>query len=74
MRIKIYGTGTSGHQVTKTFITRFLNKADVQFQLEEITDVDEFLKNKIHSVPTVDIDDEKRFELKKASHKAIKHD
>ncbi len=56
MNIKIYGTGTSGHQMVYVTLQRYLEKAEIQFQIEEINNVDEFLRLKIESIPAILVD------------------
>lgn len=63
--IKIYGTKTSRFQLTKDFITKFLDKAKVDYQLEEISDIQKFLQNNINSIPAVQIDNETAIPLNK---------
>ncbi len=65
INLKIYGTGTSGHELVKATIEEYLNKADIQYQLEDVSDVSQFMKDSISSVPAVLINGKELYELKK---------
>jgi nucleotide-binding universal stress UspA family protein len=56
--IKIYGTRTSRFQLTEDFIKKFLDKAAVDYVLEEVTDIQQFLQNDVNFIPAVQIDNE----------------
>lgn len=64
MDIKIFGTNTSGHQMVKSTIETFLNKADINYTISESSNVADFMKLMINSVPAVMIDDDEIFEIK----------
>ena len=64
MDITVYGTGTSGTQLVKATLESFLEKAEIDFSLHEVNDVNEFMKMMIHSIPAVIIDGKEKFELK----------
>lgn len=53
--IKVYGTGTSGHQMVVSTLKQYLNQANIQYSLKEICDVNTFLDQKIQSVPAIRI-------------------
>jgi len=56
--LKIYGTKTSRFQLTENFIKKFLDKAHVDYQIEEISNIKEYLANDVHSIPAVQIENE----------------
>jgi len=64
MEITVYGTGTSGTQLVKTTLESFLKKAEIDFSIEEVHDVNEFMKMMIQSIPAVIIDGKEKYELK----------
>ena len=64
MEITVYGTGTAGTQMVKSTLEDYLSRAEVDFEIDEVNDVNEFLKMMIHSVPAVIIDGSEKIELK----------
>lgn len=64
MNIKIYGTGTSGHQLVRQKIKEFLNHAGISYILEDIGDVSKFIRDNVYSVPAIKIDNETLYEIK----------
>lgn len=57
MKIKVYGTGTSAHQMVVQMIHEFMLRANVPYSLEEFKEVDMFIKNGIEAIPSVQIGD-----------------
>lgn len=51
--IKVLGTGTSKHQMVTTVLKEYLRKAGINIPVNDYTDVDEFLKDGIESIPAV---------------------
>lgn len=64
MDITVYGTGTSGTQLVKATLEDFLNRAGIAFSLDEVHDVNEFMKMMIQSIPAVIVDGKEKYELK----------
>lgn len=64
MNIKVYGTDTSGHQLVLATISDFLQKAQISFQISEVTDVSTFLAQGVESVPAIQMNDDKIIGLK----------
>jgi nucleotide-binding universal stress UspA family protein len=63
MNIKIYGTGTSGHQMVKEKLSESLLNAGFTFQIENIENVKSFIHDNVHSVPAIRIDDIDLYEI-----------
>ncbi len=58
MHITIYGTMTAGHQMIVSTIKKYLNRAMLPYDLNEVSDVQVFLQKSIDSVPAIQIDDQ----------------
>lgn len=58
MEITVLGTGTSSHQMVSYLIKKFLEKAEIPFELKEETDIATFLQRELVSIPCVQIGDE----------------
>lgn len=56
MKIKVFGPHTSGQQYVVHSLKRLLNKGNIPFHLEEITDISTLLSKRIESVPAIQID------------------
>ncbi|MBK9150091.1 MAG: universal stress protein [Saprospiraceae bacterium] len=63
LHIKIYGTGTAGFEMVKTKIREYLVAAQVDFELQEETNVNNFIKESVQSVPAVRINGEDLIEI-----------
>jgi len=64
MNIKIYGTGTSGHQLVLQKVNEALEKAGLEYNLSDIRDVSKFIIDGVHSVPAIKVNDSEIFEIK----------
>jgi nucleotide-binding universal stress UspA family protein len=64
MNITIYGTSTSGHQVIVSTIRKFLDRAQLDYTLNEVSDINVFLQKSIESVPAIQIDDQPIISIK----------
>ncbi len=64
MDIKIYGTGTSGHQMVKDKLDEFLTKAGLAYHLENIENISSFISDMVHSIPAIKVDDKDLYEIK----------
>ena len=64
MDIKVYGTDTSGHQLVISLMRDILVKANIPFEISEVTDVSEFLNEGIESVPAIQLDRDEIYPLK----------
>lgn len=53
--VKVLGTATSAHQMAVSVIHDYLTKANVDFSLEEVTDVSVFIEQGLDSIPSVDV-------------------
>ena len=76
--ITVLGTGSSSHQMVSYIIRKFMNDAEIPFELKEETDVASFLHRGLTSVPSIQIDDEylpvhSNGEFNKSLRRAIKH-
>ena len=56
--IKVFGTGTAGHQMVVKSLKNFLSKAKIEFDLEMVTDVTTFMKFNVQAVPSIMVDGE----------------
>ena len=65
--IKLYGQPTSVYEYLKSILQEEAKKAGIQIELEEIQDVQQIIDNSIESIPTVQINDNERFQLKMES-------
>jgi len=63
MDVKVYGTGTSGHQMVSGKVSEALKNAEIDFSIENIENVDRFIKDMISSVPAIRLDDGQVFEI-----------
>ncbi|MFZ1706116.1 MAG: universal stress protein [Saprospiraceae bacterium] len=63
MEIKIYGTGTSGHQMVYEKLNECLTKAGISFHMENIENVSSFIHNMLHSIPAIRVDDKDLYEI-----------
>jgi len=64
MNIKIYGTGTSGHQLVKQKVKEILSDAGITYILEDISDVSKFIRDNVYSVPAIKINNDTIYEIK----------
>ena len=64
IKIKIYGTSTPGYQLAKVKLVESLERADLDFQLHEITRVQDIMMDDIKSVPAFKVDDHILFEIR----------
>jgi nucleotide-binding universal stress UspA family protein len=62
--IKIYGTGTPSYQLAKTKLTEALQNANISYKLQEITNVEEIIRDHVDSVPAVCVNDRHLFQMK----------
>lgn len=53
--IRIYGVGTSSHQYLTSLITQGLKDRSLQFSIEDIYDVDQFISKGIESIPAISV-------------------
>jgi nucleotide-binding universal stress UspA family protein len=63
MEIKIYGTGSSGHQMVNEKLIDSLSKAGLSFHIENIENVDSFISDMVHSIPAIRVDDKDLYEI-----------
>lgn len=63
MDIKIYGTGTSGHQMVFEKLNESLTNAHVPFHIENIENVSSFITDMLHSIPAIRVDDNDLYEI-----------
>lgn len=63
MKIKIYGTGTSGHQMVKDKLHESLSRAGLSFHIENIENVESFISDMVHSIPAIKVDDKDLYEI-----------
>lgn len=54
--IDLYGIGTASHQFLRKSIIDQLESLDVEFTIEDHTDLEEFISRGIESIPAVSID------------------
>ncbi len=64
INIKIYGTGTSGHQLAKVKLIKCLSDASLDYQIREITNIRKIMDDQIVYVPSFKVNDESLFEIK----------
>jgi nucleotide-binding universal stress UspA family protein len=64
MEIKIYGTGTSGHQMVKDKLDEFLTRAGLPYHLENIENISSFISDMVHSIPAIKVNDKDLYEIK----------
>lgn len=62
--IKIYGTETPSYELAKKKLCEFLDSAGLQYNLKEITDIKEIIKDHIKSVPSILLNNNRLFEIK----------
>ncbi|MBK8516398.1 MAG: universal stress protein [Saprospiraceae bacterium] len=62
--IKIYGTGTSGHQLAKMKLTKCLSDAALDFHITDISNIKEIMDDQIEYVPCIKVNDDNLFEIK----------
>ena len=62
--IKIYGTGSSGHQLAKEKLSKCLDVAGIEYHLKDITNIQEIMEDQIDYVPSVKVNESRLFELK----------
>lgn len=58
LKITVLGTGSSSHQVVSYSLKKFLEAANISYELKEETDVATFLLRGLTSVPCIQIEDE----------------
>ena len=63
INIKLYGTGTSGHQLAKVILTKYLSDASIKYQIIDISNIKEIIDDQIESVPSLNVNG-KLFEIK----------
>jgi len=76
--ITVLGTGSSSHQMVSYIVKKFMKDAGIPFELVEETDIANFLKRSLTSVPCIYIDGEylpiqSNGDFNKSLRKAIKH-
>ncbi|MCB9310209.1 MAG: universal stress protein [Lewinellaceae bacterium] len=62
--IKIYGTGTPGQQLAKSKLVSSLVDANIEYNLTEVNDISEFIKDGVVSVPAIKVNDSELFEIR----------
>ena len=62
--IKIYGTSTPGYQLAKAKLVESLERARLEYQIREITRVQDIMMDEVKSVPAFKVDDQILFEIK----------
>lgn len=55
LNIKIYGTGTSGHQLAKAKLIKCLSDASINYQIRDISNIQEIMNDQIESVPCLKV-------------------
>lgn len=63
MKIQVYGTGTSGHQMVSGKLSEALKAAGLDFSIENIQRVEKFMEDFIYSVPAIRLNHETVFEI-----------
>jgi nucleotide-binding universal stress UspA family protein len=51
--VKVLGAGTSKHQMVSTVLKEYIDKAGISIDVKDYTDVDQFIKDGIDSIPAV---------------------
>jgi nucleotide-binding universal stress UspA family protein len=64
LHIKIYGTGTPGHQLTKAKLTKYLMDAGIDHTVKDVTNIQEIMADQIESIPTIKVNDKALYEIK----------
>ncbi len=65
MKIEVFGTKSSTYELVKDLIEKVLNKADITYELVEVTEMDQLIKDDIESVPAVRINNGETFYIGK---------
>lgn len=63
--IKFYGTETPSSQLAKSKIKDYLERASIDFRIQEIVDVNVFIQQNIDSVPSLMVNDQHYFKIEK---------
>ena len=56
--IKVLGTATSAHQMAVSVINDYLTKANISYDLEEVTDVSVFIEQDLEAIPAIKVNGE----------------
>jgi len=64
VNIKIYGTGTPSYQLAKSKLLESLAHAGIEFSLQEVHEISQFIHDRVVSVPAIKVNDKYLFELK----------
>lgn len=57
LNIKVFGTKTPGHQFVVTALEKYLSEAQIDHDIQEVTDVSAFLEAGIESIPAIKAND-----------------
>ncbi|MBK9257171.1 MAG: universal stress protein [Saprospiraceae bacterium] len=63
IQLKIYGTGTASYEMVKNKIMAYLELAGIEYKLEEERNISNFIKDQVHSVPAIKVNDDTLIEI-----------